>query len=122
MWDTMRMGQWSLFILGLQALTSIPDFWLWFYLTFVVSSTMMPSESDRHAWLPLGLVTVALVVLAFLAGGGSWMVENLAAPLNDFLLGTALILFVSVIFHTLLIVPFMFIHRVLTRVTGLDIG
>jgi hypothetical protein len=122
MWDTMRMGQWSLFILGLQSLTNISDFWLWFYLTFVVSSTMMPSDSDRHAWLPLGLVAAALLGLAILAGAGPWMVDNLASSLNDFLLGTALILFVSVIFHALLIVPFMFLHQVLTRVTGLDIG
>jgi hypothetical protein len=122
MWDTMRMGQWSLFILGLQALTNIPDFWLWFYLTFVVSSTMMPSESDRHAWLPLGLVTVTLLVLALLTGAGPWMMDNLALPLNDFLLGTALILLVSIIFHALLIIPFMLMHRVLTRLTGLDIG
>ena len=122
MWDTLRTGEWSLFILGLQTLPSIPDFWIWFYLTFAVSSTMMPSESDRHAWLPLGLVAVALLVLAIIAGAGPWMVENLASPLNDFLRGTALILLVSVLLHLALIVPLMFIHRILTRLTGLDIG
>ena len=122
MWDTLRTGQWSLFILGLQTLPSIPDFWLWFYLTFAVSSTMMPSESDRHAWLPFGLVALTLLVLAALAGAGPWMVENLADPLNGFLRGTALIMLVSVLFHLALIVPFMFLHRVLTRLTGLDIG
>ena len=122
MWDTLRTGQWSLFILGLQTLPSIPDFWIWFYLTFAVSSTMMPSESDRHAWLPLGLVAVALLGLAILAGAGPWMVENLASPLNDFLRGTALILLVSVLLHLALIVPLMFMHRILTRLTGMDIG
>lgn len=122
MWDTLRTGEWSLFLLGLQALPGIPDFWVWFYLTFAVSSTMMPSESDRHAWMPLGLVAAALLVLAVLAGAGPWMVANLAAPLNDFLRGTALILLVSVVLHLALIVPLLFVHRILTRLTGLDIG
>jgi hypothetical protein len=122
MWDTLRSGQWSLFILGLQALPSIPDFWLWSYLTFAISSTMMPSEADRHAWLPFGLMALTLLALAVLAGAGPWMVENLASPLNNFLRGTALILLVSVLFHLALIPPLVLLHRIFSRLTGLDIG
>lgn len=122
MWDTFRNGQWSLFLMGLQALPTIPDLWIWFYLTFAVSSTMMPSESDRHAWLPLGLVAVTLIVVVALAGAGPWMLANLAPPVNQFLRGTALILLVSIIIHVLLIFPLMLIHRLLTKLTGLDVG
>ena len=32
--------------------THQPDFWLWIYLTFVISTTMLPSHSDRRAWFP----------------------------------------------------------------------
>ncbi len=122
LWDTLRNGQWALFMLGLQTLPTIPDFWIWFYLTFAISSTMMPSESDRHAWLPLGLVTVVLFGLAILAGVGPWMLENLATPFNQFLRGTALILVVSIIVHILLILPLMFIHQLMAKMTGLDVG
>jgi len=122
MWDTLRMGQWSLFTLGLQTLPNIPDFWIWLYLTFAVSSTMMPSESDRYAWLPLGVVAGILFVLAALSGAGLWMLENLAPPLNDFLRGTSLVLLVSVVVHVVLIMPLMFIHRLLVKLTGVDIG
>jgi hypothetical protein len=122
MWDTFRNGQWTLFWLGLQTLPTLPDFWIWFYLTFAVSSTMMPSESDRHAWLPLGLVAVTLFGLVLLAGMGPWMLENLAPPFNQFLRGTALLLVVSIVVHILLILPLMLIHRLLTRLTGLDVG
>jgi len=121
MWDTMRTGQWSLFILGLQALPSIPDFWLWIYLTFAVSSTMMPSESDRHAWLPLGFGAFALLALAAVGGAGPWMMQNLALPLNSFMRGTALILLVSVLLHLSLMLPLILLHTLLTRLTGLDI-
>jgi len=122
MWETLRNGQWSLFWMGFQTLPTLPDFWIWFYLTFAVSSTMMPSESDRHAWLPLGLVAVVLVALVIVAGAGPWMLENLAPPFNQFLRGTALLLLVSILVHILLILPLMLIHRLLTRLTGLDVG
>jgi hypothetical protein len=121
MWDTLRNGQWSLFFMGLSALPTIPDFWLWIYLTFAVSSTMMPSDSDRTAWLPLGLVIGILFALALAAGIGPWMLENLAPPLNNFLRGAALVLLVSGIVHALLIIPLLFIHRLLTKITGLDV-
>ena len=53
LWDAFRNGQFDLFWLGFRALPRVPDFYVWFYLAFAVSSTMMPSESDRHAWLEL---------------------------------------------------------------------
>jgi len=122
MWDTLRNGQWSLFLMGLQALPTIPDFWIWFYLTFAVSSTMMPSESDRHAWLPLGIFAGVSFAVVVLVGAGPWMLENLAPTVNQFLRGGALILLVSILVHILLIFPLMLIHRLLTRLTGLDVG
>jgi len=122
LWDTFRNGQWSLFFLGLQSLPELPDFWLWFYLTFAISSTMMPSRSDRHAWLPLGLTAATLLGLAILAGAGPWMAANLAAPLNDFFRGTALVLLVSILVHAVLIVPFFLLHHALAQLTGLDVG
>jgi hypothetical protein len=122
MWDTFRNAQWELFWMGLRTLPALPDFWVWFYLTFAVSSTMMPSASDRHAWMPLGVVSVLMFAFVLLAGAGPWMLANLAPALNSFLRGTALILLVSILVHGLLILPLLLIHRLLTRLTGLDIG
>ena len=120
-WDTLRNSQWDLFTLGLQTLPNIPDFWIWFYLTFAISSTMMPSESDRHAWRPLGLAAVTLFLIVLLVGAGPWMLINLAPPINQFLRSTALVLLVSIIIHGLLIIPLLIIHRILTRLTRVDI-
>jgi hypothetical protein len=44
---------WDVFWAWLGALPNQPDFWLWFYLAFTISSTMLPSASDRRAWLPI---------------------------------------------------------------------
>ena len=84
LWDFIRLVNWGGFWAGLLAIPMVPDFWLWFYLTFTISSTMMPSASDRHAWFPMGLLAAALVGVAVLAGAGQWLLENLAAPFNSF--------------------------------------
>jgi len=90
-WEFVRLTGWNGLWMGLSAITKASDFWIWFYLTFTISSTMMPSESDRHAWLPLGLLAGILLGIAFLAGAGPWMLENLAGPFNSFLRALALI-------------------------------
>lgn len=122
LWDTLRNGQWGLFFLGLQTLPAQPFFWIWLYLTFVISSTMLPSASDRHAWAPVILVGGTLLGLALLAGMGPWMLEHLAPFINQFLRGTALILLVSVLVHLVFIFPMLFLHRLVTRMTGLDVA
>ncbi len=122
LWETMRNGQWALFLMALQALPTVPDFWLLFFGSFIISSTMMPSDSDRHAWLSLGLVFAFLLGLAIVAGAGPWMLTNLAPPFNQFLRETAFILLVSIILHFVFIVPMLLIHRMLARLTGLDVG
>jgi hypothetical protein len=83
---------------------------------------MMPSESDRHAWLPLGGLALALLGIAILAGAGPWMLANLANPFNSFLRGLAMIFALSGIFQILLILPFLVLHKILTKLTGVDIG
>jgi hypothetical protein len=122
LWDFIRLAELDGFWAGLADVPKAPDFWIWFYLSFTISSTMMPSESDRHAWLPLGLLAGGLLGVAILAGAGPWMLENLANPFNSFLRALALIFGLSGIFQILLILPFFLFHRLLTKLTGVDIG
>lgn len=122
LWDLMRNADWGAFRTTLVSVPKSPDFWLWFYLTFTISSTMMPSQSDRHAWLPLGFLVVGLVGVAILAGAGTWMMGNLAPPFNQFLQALAMIFGLSGALHILLILPFLLLHRILTRLTGVDVG
>jgi len=122
LWDFVRLGEWSGFWAGLAAVPKAADFWLWFYLTFTVSSTMMPSASDRHAWLPLGISFGVLVAVAILAGAGPWMLEHLAPLFNSFLRALALIFGLSGVIHVVLILPFWLLHRLSARLTGADVG
>ena len=122
LWDVMRSADWGAFWTMLMSVPKTPDFWLWFYLSFTISSTMMPSQSDRQAWLPLGFLVVGLVAVAILAGAGTWMLANLAPPFNQFLRALAMIFGLSGVLHILLILPFLLFHRILTRLTGVDVG
>ena len=121
LWDTFRNGQFSLFWLGLQYLPHVKDFYLWAYLAFVVSSTMMPSESDRHAWLELVISVGILFVIALLIGVGPWVVETIAPFVNNFLSSVAVILGLSVVSHMILILPVYVLHRLFVSITGLDV-
>jgi hypothetical protein len=122
LWDTFRNGQFDLFWLGVRALPQTPDFYLWFYLAFAVSSTMLPSESDRHAWLELVISIGVLVALALLFGAGPWMLSNVAPRLSTFLSSVAVIFGLSAFVHILLIVPTALIHILLARLTGVDVA
>lgn len=114
LWNVLQNGQMNLFWMGLRFLPSVPDFHLWFYLTFAVSSTMLPSESDRHAWLPLGLWIGVLFAIAIVAGAGSWMLNNLAPFFDPFLRSAALMFALSNIVHVILFAPlYGFRHLIL---------
>jgi hypothetical protein len=122
LWDVLRNGQFDLFWSGITLLPQVKDFYVWLYLTFAVSSTMIPSISDRHAWATLVLVIAVLIGLALLAGAGPWMLTYLAPSLNNFLTSAAMVFALSVIVHAIMVPPFMLFHRLLTRVTNVDIG
>ncbi len=121
LWDALRNGQLHLVWLGITLLPQTQDFPLWFYLLFTISSTMLPSQSDRHAWLPLGIAIAVLLALAVFAGAGPWMLENVAPTLDRFLSSAAVVFGLSAALHAILIVPTGLLHAALTKVTGLDV-
>lgn len=121
LWDVLRNGQFNLFWMGLRALPNVGDFYLWFYLIFAVSSTMMPSESDRHAWLDLLVSVGILILIILLFGAGPWMLSNLGPYVSNFFGFVAAIFGLSNFVHILLILPAALVHKLLARLTGVDV-
>ncbi|MBC8509637.1 MAG: hypothetical protein H8D34_32720 [Chloroflexi bacterium] len=99
-----------------------PDFWLWFYLAVAVSSTMMPSSTDRRAWLQVGLVIALVLGVALLVGIGPWMMTSVAPKVNDALRSTAVVLAMSGAIHFAVLIPALFLRRVLSRIFRLDVA
>ncbi|MCC7117686.1 MAG: hypothetical protein IT310_04105 [Anaerolineales bacterium] len=122
LWEIWQSGQVALFFQGLLALPEIKDFYIQFYLTFAISSTMMPSDSDRHSWIPLGLWSAALLALAIFAGAGTWMLTHVAPALNNFLASVSILFGLSNAVHISLLIPFFLLRRLLVYVMKVDVA
>jgi hypothetical protein len=114
-------GQMNAINLAIQSVIAQPDFWLWFYLVFVVSNTMFPSASDRKAWLPLILVMIIILGLILLIGAGPWIMTRLGATLKSALDAIVMVLGMTVLIDLALLPPTYFIRRIISRILGLRV-
>lgn len=121
LWQAWAAGGWEAALAMIPQITVGADFWVWFYLTLVVSSTMLPSASDRRAWLPLGLTILALVGASLLAGAGPWLEQNVAPVLEVLFLSVAVVFAISAGVHLLLAVPLWVMRRGLGWWLGLEV-
>ena len=120
-WGGLGTGGWRSWGEAFSVAVSQPDFWLWFYLIFAVSSTMFPSSTDWRAWPPLLVVILILLILMLVAGAGPWMIEYLAPALDGVLESIALILGVSLGVHLVLFFPLYLGRLAISRITGLKV-
>ncbi len=122
LWESVAGAPAGAALAALAALPGRPDFWLWFYLTFTVSSTMLPSASDRRAWLPLGLILAAGLGVGWLAGAGPWLAQHAAPLVLDLVRALALVLGITVGLHLVLLPPAWALRVGLSRLTGLEVS
>jgi hypothetical protein len=120
-WVQIDLTEISSFIYVLSEAVNQPDFWIWFYLIFVVSSTMFPSETDRRAWTPILLTLGMLFGLIFISGAGPWLWTNLGEYLFNLVEILSLIFILSVIVHLLLLIPTWVIRLSLSRIFRLKV-
>jgi hypothetical protein len=97
------------------------NIWLWFYLLVAVSGTMLPSESDRRAWLPVVVIMALLIGLAWFVGAGPWMTTHVILALNDGLRALAIVLAISGVVHLIVLIPILFLRRIFNRITKFEI-
>jgi hypothetical protein len=106
----------------LQQIYQSPDFWLWFYLIIAVSSTMLPSRSDRRGWLPLAVFAISLLVIGLLTGAGPWLLKNAAPYLDRALQALTIVLAISTAVHILLLLPLYGLRKIVTHLLRLRIS
>ncbi len=121
LWGNLFQGQLSLLSDTLTSMLSHPDFWLWFYLVFAISSTMLPSASDRRAWLPLILVLLFLLGIILLVGVGPWLLTRLGSSLRAAIDAITMVLGVTVLIHLVLLPPIFFLRKLISRLLGLQV-
>jgi len=116
--SALSAGDWLAGLRGLADAVRAPDGWLWAYLVFAISNTMLPSRSDIHAWPLLGLLLVTIVALIALAGGTDLILEGAGRFLTMavrwvILLGASTLLIDAPIFPGIFL-----LQKVLERVRG----
>lgn len=121
LWGFPFQGDSPSFLQAIARLPMQPDFWIWFYLAFVISSTMLPSPSDRQAWLPLGAILAILLALALIAGAGPWMADHIEVPMSQALRSVAGIFAISLAIHIVCWLPIALLRQGISRLTGLSI-
>ena len=76
-------GDWVTALEGLRGLLGTADCWVWLYLVFAVSNTMLPSRSDRHAWTPVLIFLGIAAALVWAGGLAPTVLEVLGEPLES---------------------------------------
>ncbi len=94
-----------------ERLIDTPNLGWWLYLAIVVSNTMLPSSADRAAWIPFGLILIALIVIIFLLGFGPQAADLVAKPAETGLRILAGLFTLTTCLDLVLVLPLWFVLR-----------
>jgi hypothetical protein len=114
-WKSFRIADWNTFLQSLTTVINTKNIWLWLYLIFVISNSMMPSQSDRHAWLPFGILLGFLIALVLVSGVKLGFLLGLKASLQSMFQSLAFIFFISCALHVILFIPIFLLRLVIIK-------
>jgi len=122
LWNRLTSGSSAAAQQGVVQLISQADFWIWFYLAFAISSTMMPSRSDRRGWLPVSLLVILILVVGIAAGAGPWLIRQASSTMDRALVVITFVLGTGLAVHMILLIPMIFLRSILSRATGFKVA
>ncbi|HET90815.1 MAG TPA: hypothetical protein ENN99_08785 [Chloroflexi bacterium] len=118
---TLVSAQWERLLAELVRALKTSDAWIWAYVIFAVSNTMLPSRSDRQAWTPVITFLLLVGLLLWLVGWGPAIVESLAHPLGVALRWLATICAITVAVDLPFVLLIALAERGLERIKGLKV-
>jgi hypothetical protein len=104
---------------GIGAMVKANDFWLWLYLIFTVSNSMVPSAADRRAWLPVAVMAAILVGVIIWVGLGPALLETFGGLAGAALRALAAAFTITVALDLAFIPLIWGVEKLLMKVTGL---
>ncbi len=96
-------GDWGTLQVGLTHVANANDAWVWAYLAFAVSNTMLPSRSDMRAWPALVLFLLGVAGLVALLELGPALTGPLSGTLRWLSVAATLTLLVDLPFALLIL-------------------
>lgn len=119
--DALASGDLVLAMQNLGNVLAAPDAWLWVYLLFTVSNSMLPSASDRRAWLPVLVIVAVVTALLLYAGFGQLLADFIAGPLETGIRLLATAFTITVALNVCIAPPVYLLEQALMRLTGLKV-
>jgi hypothetical protein len=101
------------------SLTSTPDFWLWFYISFTIANTMFPTISkDMKGWWQIGGALAVILVALFILGIGQNLLSDLTLSMGQILNSLSLILILTITINVTMVILLGGIESAIERITG----
>ncbi len=99
--------------------TNAPDFWIWVYLAFAISNTMMPNFANLRAWRIVLSIIVILIVALYILGAGDQVVMNtLRGPVTDALNSLSSVFAIIIGLDIFMVVVLGTMEAIIERITG----
>lgn len=99
--------------------TAAPDFWLWVYIAFTISNTMMPDFRNLRGWrvvlTGIGVIVVALYVVG---AGNAVIFDALEGPITSSLNALSSIFAVIIGLNLFMVAVLGSIESLVERITG----
>ena len=109
---------WRRMSAGLRQALTAPDAWVWFYVIFAVSNTMLPSRTDRQSWAPVGLFLVLIAALVWVSGWAPAVAAVLAEPVVVGVRWLAAMTTLTVLVDLPFMAAIALVERLMSRVKG----
>lgn len=119
--SALETGDWTDMAAGFVAVSRASNAWLWAYVVFTVSNTMLPSRADRQAWTPVILFLLLIGVLSWVVGLWPAIVEALSRPLTTALHWLATMCTLTVAVDVPFVALLWLMERLLERAKGMRV-
>ncbi len=111
----------SIIFKEMSTITQQNDFGVWFYLAFAISSTMLPSASDRQSWSQIGIIFFIILTFLVVIGIGPWVMANIIPRVNQWFFSIGIVIVSSDIVHILILLPAFILRKILSRLLRISV-
>ncbi len=99
--------------------TDAPDFWIWVYLAFAISNTMMPNFANLRGWrIVLSIIGVLIAALYILGAGDQVVMNNLRGPVTNALNSLSSVFAIIIGFDVFMVAVLGTMEAIIERITG----
>ena len=121
MQQALIQADWSSTVRSLTGMLEARDAWLWLYLIFAISNTMLPSESDRRSWMPIVLFLILAGAIAWIAGLGPAIVNRIGQPVDLATRWLVVVYGFTIVADSPFVLLIALVERIATRTRGVRV-